>query len=448
MSTSTAEHEGRNDDARTQRRDDGWPIAVTFVLLGSGILTGSPLLMALAVVPLGFVAATAFDSLPESSLALEREVTVMDDSAFAPADSDGVSGDPGERVTVRLTVHNTGADPVVDLRVLDGVPAEIPVVSGSSRACLTVRPDETAVVEYTVELRRGEHTFGEAVVRNRSPGGTVMQTETEAVAGDRHLECYPAVEQVPVEEGTHDYAGQIPTDEGGTGVEFYSVREYEPGDPVRSIDWRRYANTRELATIEFRAERATRVVCLVDRRRSQRRAGSPDHLPGIDLSVAAAERTFTATIDAGYPTGIIGFNDRHQVILEPGTDDRTRVTGLDLLEAIREQKNPSEHVQKRWGSPSSVIPPLLPGEAQIILFSSFVDDPPLKLVERLRIQGYDVCVVSPDVATPREDSAGRLNALNRRTRLANVRKHGARVVDWHMDEPLGVVLDRVVTEVS
>lgn len=424
--------------------EDRWAIAAAIAVLGSGIVTGSPLLVALAVMPLGFVAATGFDSSPEPTVSLDREFEAGDATG-----EDGLMGDPSERVTVRLVIHNTGAEPLVDLRVVDGVPDEVPVVAGTPRACVTLAPDEAAELEYEVELRRGEHSFGDALVRSRGAGATTQRTDSKPVSGDESLRCFPFVDDVPLDDGGNDYAGEIPTDEGGSGVEFYSVREYEPGDPVRSIDWRRYANTRDLATIEFRAERATRVVCVVDRRQSQTRGQSPDHLPALELSIAATERTFDAIVEAGYPTGIVCLNDRLQLRVEPGTDAATRQQGSNLLEAMRDRKwEVSEHASTHWGDPKSVIPSLLPGEAQVVLFSSVVDDPPVTLVEQLRVQGYSVCVVSPDVASGREDTAGRLTALERRNRLATIRQTGARVVDWDVGQPLGTVLNQVVTEVS
>lgn len=431
-------------DGVEREGDGGWAVALALLVLGAGIATGSPLLVALAIVPLGFVAAEGFDSAPEPAVALEREFVVGGEPVTGE-----LTSDPGERVTVRLAVENTGSEPLVDLRVVDGVPEAVPVVGGTHRASLALGPGEIEVLEYEVELRRGEHAFGEAAVRSRGAGGSERWTERKAVAGGTALACRPYVDDVPIDDGTNDYAGEIPTDEGGSGVEFYSVRDYEPGDPIRSIDWRRYANSRELATIEFRAERATRVVCLVDQRKSQMRARSDQHLPALELSVAAARRTFESVVDAGYPTGMIGVNDRLQLVVEPGTGAEVKRRGNELLTSIRvRERSAGDHAEARWGSPTSLIPSLLPGEAQVVLFSSFVDDTPVSLVEQLRIHGYPVCVVSPDVASGREDTAGRLSAVQRRTRLSDVRGTGAQVVDWDVGEPIGLVLNEVVSEVS
>lgn len=425
-----------------------WAVGIAVVVLGAGIAVGSPFLVALAVVPLSVVAALGFDSAPEPTVALHREFAVTGVEATVD-DEEGVTGGPGERITVRLALENTGEEPLVDLRLVDGVPENVPVVSGTNRACVTVEPGAVALVTYEVELRRGEHAFEGAAVRTRGVGGTTHRTETVSVSGAQSLRCLPFVDDVPIDDGANDYAGEIPTDEGGSGVEFYSIRDYEPGDPVRSIDWRRYARSRELATVEFRAERATRVVCVLDRRLSQTRARSEAHLPALDLSIAAAERTFDAVVDAGYPAGAIAVNDRLQLVVEPGTDAETRTTARNLFDAIRARdREAGEHARTRWGSPTSLVPTLLPGEAQVVFFSSFVDDTPVSLVEQLRIRGYPVCVVSPDVASGRADTAGRLAALDRRTRLADVRATGARVVDWDVSQPIGLVLNQVVSEVS
>ena len=419
--------------------------ALALALVGGGLVAGSPTLVVAALVPLAFVAAVGGDTTPNRSVRFTRRVGKRGDDISA--DGETVSGDPGDTVTVRSTVHNVGDGPVVDLRVADGVPEDLPVVDGTSRTVARLDSGESATVEYTLELRRGTHTFDDPSVRVRSLDGSAQRTWTPSVDGDVTIRCDPVVGDVPLGGGTNEYAGEVPADEGGSGVEFYSVREYEPGDPVRSVDWRRYARTRELSTIDYRAERSTEVVCVVDVRQSERRPPTATAQPAAFLSVAAAERTALALMDAGHPSGIVCLYDRGAMSIDPGTDATTRKRVQTLLSAASDGDRPEGSIARsRPGSPMEVLAGVLSGQAHVYLFSSFVDDDLDTLSEQLRARNHAVRVVAPDVLAGGTDDATRLASVARNNRLARARESGARVVDWNLDRPLESVLREAVGE--
>ncbi|WP_049926769.1 DUF58 domain-containing protein [Halopiger goleimassiliensis] len=431
------------------RVDDGsWALVAAVTLAGLGIGLGNQVLVVAATLPLWYVAAAVFGTARSATVRLERALEL--DRPARSDDEDRLSGNPGDTVTVRTTVQNAGSEAITDLRVVDGVPEKLRVVSGTPRTCVSLEPLETATMEYEVRLQRGEYVFDDARVRTWDLTGTVTETWTAEVVGMDGIQCSPPVEEVPLGEATNDYAGEVPTDEGGSGVEFYSVRDYEPGDPVGAIDWRRYANTRDLATVEYRAERATRVVCLVDARSSQFRAATTESLPAAERSADAAERTVDALLEAGHPTGVVALQRNRIDSVPPGTDPTTRVRIEELLRTARGSNRTAKSWVRSRSSGTDLaaeVAATLPGEAQVYLFSSFVDETPVDLVEGLSTRGYEVRVVSPDV-TDAEDLATRLEALDRQTRLANTRATGARVVDWDLDRPLGLVLHEAIEEVS
>ena len=454
------EAEVAGEDREVERIDGGeWAVAAALALAGVGIAVGSQVLVVAATLPLWYVAAVVFASERSPPVRVERELVVGDEAEFredhgfgggdhGSGGGDSVSGDPGDVVAVRTTVENVGPDPILDLRVVDGAPPTLPVVSGTPRRCVTLDPGETATVEYDLCLQRGDHEFGDVTIRARGLSGAVAETWTAEVDGPGGVKCLPAVDSIPLEGGANDYAGEVPTDEGGSGVEFYSVRDYEPGDPVSSIDWRRYANTRELATVEYRAERATRIVCIVDVRSSQFEAATTTDLPAAELSTDAAERTFETLVDAGHPTGVVRIQNRSVDAISPGTDPATRKQVKDLLEVTSASDWGTTSLTRRlYADLSMEVPKTLPGEAQVYLFSSFVDDAPVDLVEVLRTRGYAVRVVSPDV-TDSDDVATRLEALDREVRLARARATGARIIDWKRDRSLGLVLRNAIGEVA
>jgi uncharacterized protein (DUF58 family) len=89
----------------------------------------------------------------------------------------------------------------------------------------------------------------------------------------------------------------------GSGIEFEEVRPYQPGDDVRTIDWKVTARTREPHIKTYREERQLRVFCVVDvapsmdfgsrdvgqrrRRSSEREAQDPVNLPATKRRMAA-----------------------------------------------------------------------------------------------------------------------------------------------------------------
>src|SRR5258706_15919748 len=66
---------------------------------------------------------------------------------------------------------------------------------------------------------------------------------------------------------TRVYAGTIPARVGGSGTEFFGVREYHPGDPPRAINWRASAHQEDiLYANEFQQERVGDVGIILDGR--------------------------------------------------------------------------------------------------------------------------------------------------------------------------------------
>ncbi|CAN5499598.1 DUF58 domain-containing protein [soil metagenome] len=89
--------------------------------------------------------------------------------------------------------------------------------------------------------------------------------------------------------------GLLPVLIRGQGTEFDSLREYVPGDDVRSIDWRATARRADVVVRTWRPERDRRVVIVVDTGRTSAgrvgvdpTASDPGGWPRLDWSLDAA----------------------------------------------------------------------------------------------------------------------------------------------------------------
>ena len=433
--------------------------AYVLVLVAAGLATGSVALVLAGAVPLLFVLHGTVTTSPGvgDSVRISREL-----SPATPL--------PGQPVEVTLTVDNTGDRAIPDLRIVDGVPDELGVTEGSPRAAGAVSSGGSLTHTYTLQADRGTYAFDDVSCRARNSTGTRLVDETVAAAGDTAFECRVDIEDIPVQQTT-TYTGQLPTDTGGPGVEFYATRDHHPEDPVKRIDWRTYAKTGELATIDFREQHAAHITVLTDSRRSTHVAADETSPTGATLSAYAATIALDVLISEGHEVslGALGITDPQTGTGPPawvgpdeGTSFTTHATAVcnaaatgagengsagspeeATADATAEEQTATEEAAYMtdggdWGR----IRSLLPTGAQVVLCTPAVDEGILPLVERLRGDGHEVTVLAPQTAP--DTIGGRTVSLQRAVRLERLRFLGATVIDWDSDERLRVALSRIL----
>ncbi|WP_026190169.1 DUF58 domain-containing protein [Halomicrobium katesii] len=434
----------------------GVPLAGTVTLLSVGLLAAEPALFAGAAIPLASVLVGSLSRVP-SGATLDADRTV---AAAAPT--------PGDPVDVTLTVENTGRRTLTDVRIVDGVPAELTVVSGSPRACRSLRPGESTTVEYAVRSKRGTYAFEDPVVRIRPLAATEIATATVAATGDTALTCANVVAEAPLADATLPRAGTLPTDSGGSGLEFHATRDYQSGDPVSRIDWRRLAKTGELTTVEYREEQAVRTVLVVDARPPTRVTPEAGYPTGAELSAYAAERLLDALSRSSVVASVtaVGLADEDLVgglgpdglaWTDPdgGVESPQASRLFDGVQsaAARDSVAPDGGATHEEGEPASerttpdveTLLARLPPTAQVVVFSPLLDDWPTELITSLRARSYPTTVVSPDV-TRGEGAAETVVALERRLRLQSVELTGATLIDWDLDEPIDIAMRASLAE--
>ena len=474
----------------TRRRVQRWNVGLvgTLALTGFGLLYASRTLLVAAAIPLTYVLYGVVSGLPASA-----EVAVR--RSFDQPDPR-----PGEAVTVTVTIENTGDSVLSDLRVIDGVPDELAVTDGSPRAALSVPPGGTATLEYTVVAKRGQYDFGEPAVRLRSLAATETETLTVDADGDVTLSCANTVEHAPIRDAALPRAGTLPTDTGGSGLEFYATRQYQAGDPMNRVDWRHYAKTGEFVTVQYRQEQSIRTVLLVDARpvgRITPRAGYPT---GAELCAYAGERLYDTLSDAGIATTVtaVGVDDgaldglvgpdglpwvdpeerghaaRAKRVLSELQDIADQNAAPHTLGDVggRERAAPTTRERRRRpeataetetasggtdgqsadrevattpradGGPDERIQRVLarlPPNAQVVVCSPVVDGWPADLVRSLAVRGYPQVLVSPDVTGG--DSVGQtILGVRRRLHLRDAELAGATTVSWDLDQPIDYAL--------
>ena len=350
---------------------------------------------------------------------------------------------PNADVVVTVTVVNRG--PLLEEILLDDLlPAGLTIRFGHSRHLLRLAKGDSFTFSYTVSGPRGGYGFESLTATVNDPlAATRLRVQVEAkgqlfvfppVTRLRHVAIRP--------RRTRVYAGSIPARVGGTGTEFFGVREYQPGDPHHAINWRvsaRYDDT--LFANEYQQERVADVGIVLDGRLRTNQFAHGHSL--FEHSVQAAAALADALLAQGNRVGLLVYASFLRWSL-PGYGKVQRERILHTL--AHAQAGGSEVFSDLEHLPTKLFPP----ESQIILVSPLVEDDLPPLVQ-LRAQGYQVMLVSPNPVkfelsylpqTHDNELAGRVLRMERMLLLQKAQHAGIQVLDWDVSEPFDLVVKR------
>lgn len=406
-------------------------------LVAIGALFSSPTAVWLALAPGVYLLAGGLSRVPPGAkLALERTV-------------DPATARPGEPVDVTLTVDNRSESNIADLRVVDPVPDELSVTDGSPRLATPLTAGETATLNYSVVATRGEYDYEEVTLRARSAFGTDFEDLLISASGDTAIECSGAAE-APVGDTPQLKAGTQVTDQPGEGVEFRSVREYRYGDDVGRIDWRKYAKTGDLATVQYRAERALRFLILVDAREATHLVPEPGYPSGTEASGYAGQLLYDALDNAGHSVSVaaagVSWTDGASQAGLAWVDESGPANPTDLFETISETDHWTSQTKMSPQSTSKRLRALMRPDTHVLLVSPLPDDWAVSVAQELRANGFRTTAISPELASDQTPGA-RVSKLERNQRFQALSRLDIETVRWPRDQPLRASLARSLSEV-
>ncbi|MGB1239355.1 MAG: DUF58 domain-containing protein [Pseudomonadales bacterium] len=124
-------------------------------------------------------------------------------------------------------------------------------------------------------------------------------------------------------------SGHLQTSVRGRGLEFAEVRQYQPGDDIRSIDWRVTAKTQKTHTRLFTQERERPVILAADMR-SNMFFGSQRCFKSVLCAEALSVLAWTAH-SAGDKVGAVVMGDRDHLELKPSASKRALLGTFQAL---------------------------------------------------------------------------------------------------------------------
>jgi uncharacterized protein (DUF58 family) len=222
----------------------------------------------------------------------------------------------------------------------------------------------------------------------------------------------------------------------GEGVEFAGIREYQPGDPLRAVNWPVSARRDRLHVTERLAEQSAKVVCLID-------ASSDIHQPGgssLELSVHGALAVCQSALRRGDRAGVVAIGG----VVHWLAPDLGRRHFYRIIEALLD-------VRPGGGSaPSNAAAfprTMLPHGAAVVVFSPLLDDRVVHALIDLRRRGFALAVVDVLRSEPKprpnadyDELAVRMWRIGRRAIRYRLGDTGIPVGCWAQDTELDEVL--------
>lgn len=128
---------------------------------------------------------------------------------------------------------------------------------------------------------------------------------------------------------TELFAGEYHSVFKGLGVEFSEVREYQPGDDVRTIDWNVTARMRHPYIKKYREERQLNVVLVVDVSASSQ--FGTFYSSKMELAAEVAAVLAFSAIRNNDRVGLLTFSDKIEKFLPP---KRSKSYGMRIIREI------------------------------------------------------------------------------------------------------------------
>lgn len=402
-------------------------LAFGLALLGLATLNGA--LIILAIPPALFVGAALLD-MPDD-LHLQATRTLSTERAS-----------PGAPIDVCITLTNKGRHSI-PVMIEDVLPVGLERIEGQTTCLTLLMPGATVTIAYTVRGMRGFHHFSgvRATVSNRlglchrsvivtAPGKILIVPDIVRLS---HLGIRP--------RRTRIFSGTIPARQGGAGVEFFGVREYQAGDPVRWINNRATARfPGSLYVNEFEQERVADIGIVLDARRGSDVQGNGHTL--FEYGVQAAAALADTLIGQGNRVGLLIYG----YAIEWTFPGYGKIQREKVLQALAQARTGD---RAALASLADIPTRLFPARSQIVLISPLQpgDAPPIL---HMRAHGYEVLIVSPDPVAfearalgPIADLAARIARIEREALLQRLYLAGVRIVDWDVDVPLAQALARI-----
>ncbi len=341
----------------------------------------------------------------------------------------------GWQVTVNVEISNRGRYTLY-LIAADEPQEMMTLTDGHLARRFILPPGQQDGLQYTFEAARGSFTWETIRLIVSDPLG-LLENEVHLPA-NAELQIHPETEKYRAismhPRSTLHAPGSIPARLGGSGTDFWGVREYHAGDSLRWLDWRLTArHPRKFFTKEFEQEEIADIGLILDaRQKTNLQIGEKSLVEhGISATASLAEMF----LHQGHRVSMLVFG-KNIINVYPDYGK------IQLNRIMRALSGVSISPDGSLDSLEFIPIRLFPNRALIIIISPLALND-ITLFPRLRAYGYQVLLISPDpldFATTTFDNkpetrlALRAATLERRLCLRNITRLQIPVINWQVNK--------------
>jgi uncharacterized protein (DUF58 family) len=410
------------------------PMAIGLALLIVGLVARQGAFLALAVPPILYTCMSIVMGLRLSPPTLRVRRTLARHRIIEGEEID---------VTVDITSGlQSGSQHCIS--IVDWLPEGATLTEGENQFLGPLAAGQSVQIAYRARLPRGRHSFAHAQVTSWPRWGLANYTdvisEESVVVVEPRVTPLGAIAIRP--RRTRAFAGTVKANLGGQGLDFFGCRSYVAGDDIRRINWRAYARQDTLVINEYELERLADVSVVLDARlRAHYRLGAETT---FDHAVRAAGSLASHFLSFGNIVGLLVYGNIVQWVF-PGVGKTQERRILDSLStAYAAEKEVFEDLR-------NIPTRLFPAQSQLVFVSPLVDDDDVEVISLLRDRGYSILLVCPHASSwearqmdagPAAQLASRIQRLRHSLFLSSLARTGTRVVNWDVEEPLTVAIER------